>query len=331
MSATVLDADSTSSGFRLVRGLRIGLMPALLVLALVVFSLLSDQFLNPSNLKDIVVNSGDLAMLAAGMTLVILLGGIDISAGPMLGVIAWIIASAMGAGIDPLLVVGLAMLGGITLGLVNGSIVVFGRVAPIIATLGTAAIFQSVLFVLWASRDRFSEPVLPIFSGVTVGGFPILIIPVLIVYATLAYVLKRRRFGLHIYAVGNDAEGARLLGVSPNKVLLLAYALMGALTGLGALFFIGRVGVVQANSGVDMSIAAIAAVVVGGTSILGGQGGVIRTLGGLLFIAVLQNGVVLAGVPSLWTGAIVGVAVALAVSVDVVTGRFIDRKTGVAK
>lgn len=184
--------------------------------------------------------------------------GIDISAGPTRGVIAWVVASAMGVGINPVLVVVLAVLAGVTLGTVNGSIVVFGRVAPTIATLGTAAIFQSVLFVLWASRDRFSNPVLPIFSGSTLGGFPILIIPVLVVFGGLAYVLKMRRFGLHIYAVGNDPEGARLLGVSSDKVFLLAYALMGGLTGLGALFYIGRVGVVQANSGADMSIAAIA-------------------------------------------------------------------------
>ncbi|MFT0762801.1 ABC transporter permease [Scrofimicrobium sp. R131] len=331
MSTATAIAPQQDSSLRTIRLIRAGLMPVLLIAALVVFSLLSSQFLNPSNLKDIIVNSGDLAMLAAGMTIVILLGGIDISAGPMLGVIAWVIATMMAAGTSPLLVVASALIAGVTLGLLNGSIVVFGRVAPIIATLGTSAIFQSVLFVLWAKKDRFSSPVLPIFSGQTLGGFPILIIPILLVFIALAYVLKRRRFGLHIYAVGNDPEGARLLGVSANKVTMMAYALMGALTGLGSLFYIGRVGVVQAASGADMSIAAIAAVVVGGTSILGGQGGIIRTLGGLLFIAVLQNGVVLAGVPSLWTGAIVGIAVALAVSVDVVTGRIIDKRTGVAK
>ncbi|MFV0430424.1 MAG: ABC transporter permease [Arachnia sp.] len=326
---SAVDAYATAStDLRFIRALRQGLMPTLLLAELVIFTLLNSQFLTPGNLKDIVVNSGDLAMLAAGMTIVVLLGGIDVSAGPMLGVVAWIIATAIGLGIHPLIVVAIGLLAGIVLGTVNASIVVLGRVAPIIATLGTSAIFQSVLFVLWASRDRFSGPVLPIFSGYSPGGFPILIIPVLLVYAGLAYLLKLRGFGLNIYAVGNDAEGARLLGVPADRVVFLAYALMGALVGLGALFYIGRVGVVQANSGAEMSMAAIAAVVVGGTSILGGQGGVIRTLGGLLFIAILQNGVVLAGVPSLWTGAFVGLAVALAVSVDVVTTRIIDQRTG---
>lgn len=328
--ASKLSVTSRNS-LRLVIGVRQGLMPALLVAELVVFSLLNEQFLSVGNLKDIVVNSGDLAMLAAGMTIIILLGGIDVSAGPMLGVVAWVIATSMTAGLHPGAVIVIALAAGAALGVVNGSIVVFGRVTPIIATLGTAAIFQSVLFVLWGSRDKFSEPVLAIFSGATLNGFPLLVIPVLAVYGLLAYMLKMRRFGLHIYAVGNDADGARLLGVPANRVWLLSYALMGALIGAGALFYIGRVGVVQANSGAEMSMAAIAAVVVGGTSILGGQGGVIRTLGGLMFIAILQNGVVLAGVPSLWTGALVGLAVATAVSVDVITSRIVDKRTGITR
>lgn len=327
--STQTQAKTQGVDTRFLNALRVGLMPTMLLAELIIFGLLSDQFLTPGNLHAIIVNSGDLAMLAAGMTIIILLGGIDVSAGPMLGIIAWLIATSASAGLNPFLIVVLAVAAGAILGMVNGSIVVFGRVAPIIATLGTAAVFQSILFVLWASRDRFSSPILPIFSGASLGLMPLLIIPVLLVYFLVAYLLKLRKFGLHIYAVGNDAEGARLLGVPADKVFFLSYALMGSLIGLGALFYIGRVGVVQANSGAEMSMAAIAAVVVGGTSILGGQGGVLRTLGGLLFIAILQNGVVLAGVPSLWTGAMVGLAVALAVSVDIVTGRIIDKRTGV--
>lgn len=306
-------------------------MPAFLILELLVFTILSPQFLSLGNLKDLLVNSGDLAMLAAGMTIIILLGGIDVSAGPMLGVVAFVIASMMSAGIAPGLVIAAAVLSGALLGLVNGSIVVYGRVTPIIATLGTSAVFQTILFVLWASSDRFSPPVLAIFSGATLGGIPLLILPVLLVFVVLAFLLRGRRLGLHIYAVGNDEEGARLLGVPVGRVWLISYVIMGVLVGFGALFYVGRVGVVQANSGAEMSMAAIAAVVVGGTSILGGQGGVIRTLGGLLFIAILQNGVVLAGVPSLWTGALVGLAVAMAVAVDVTTSRTIDKRTGVSQ
>lgn len=313
---------------RIVRLLRNGLMPVLLIGELLVFSVLSDQFWTAGNITDLIVNSADLALLAAGMTLVILLGGIDVSVGPMMGVIAWVVATAMSSGVDSWLVVALALVCGVLMGAFNGSIVVFGGVAPIIATLGMSAVYQTVLFVLWNSRDRFGGPVLPLLSAQPVAGIPLLVFPILLIYAVLAYVLRMRRFGRHIYAVGNDSVGARLLGVPAGRVTFFTYLVLGALVSVAAMLYVGRVGVIQANSGADMSIAAVAAVVVGGTSILGGQGGVIRTLGGLLFIAVLQKGIVLAGVPSLWSGAMVGAAVALAVAVDVVTNRVITRKQG---
>ena len=322
------NATQASVSERVMRLLRNGLMPLLLVSELLIFSQLSKQFWTPGNITDLIVNSADLALLAAGMTLVILLAGIDVSVGPMMGVIAWVVATTMSAGMNPWMVVAVALISGVLLGAFNASVIVFGGVAPIIATLGLGAAYQTLLFILWNSRDRFGGPVLPILSSQPVFEIPQLVIPILLIYAALAYVLRMRRFGRHIYAVGNDAVGARLLGVPAGRVTFFTYLLLGALVAVGAMLYVGRVGVIQANSGADMSMAAIAAVVVGGTSILGGQGGVIRTLGGLLFIAVLQKGIVLAGVPSLWSGAMVGAAVALAVAVDVVTNRVITRRQG---
>ncbi|RIJ71295.1 ABC transporter permease [Nakamurella silvestris] len=306
--------------------LRSGLMPVLLVLELIVFGVLSKEFFTAGNLSDLVVNSGDLALIAAGMTLVIMLSGIDVSVGPMLGVLTWGVATMTGAGLSPWVVVLTTVAAGALLGAVNGTVIVVGGVAPIIATLGMAAVYQTVLFLLWGSRDLFTGPVVPLLSGQKALGVPLMVIPILLVFVVLAYVLKMRRFGRHIYAIGNDATGARLLGVSVGRVTFGAYVLLGALVGLASMIYVGRVGVVQSNSGSELTLAAIAAVVVGGTSILGGQGGVVRTLGGLLFIAVLQKGIVLVGVPALWSGVMVGAAVALAVSVDVITRRQVDRR-----
>jgi ribose/xylose/arabinose/galactoside ABC-type transport system permease subunit len=308
--------------------LRGGLMPAMLTAEVILFSVLSSQFLTRGSISDLLVNAGDLALVAAGLTLVILLGGIDVSVGAMLGVLSWVAATLVNTGMHPLLVVVVTATGGILMGCLNGLIVVVAGVAPIIATLGMSAVYQTVLFLLWNSRDLFSGPVTPLLSGQPWAGVPMLMLPVLLVFALLYYTLRMRRFGRHIYAAGNDPVGARLLGVNTARVTFGAYAVLGLLVGFASLIYLGRVGVVQSNSGSELTLAAIAAVVVGGTSVLGGQGGVLRTLGGLLFIAVLEKGVVLVGVPALWSGVLVGVAVALAVSIDVITRRNLERQAG---
>jgi ribose/xylose/arabinose/galactoside ABC-type transport system permease subunit len=307
------------------------LLPVLLIGELVLFATTAPAFLSPANLSNVVVNAADLALIAGGLTLVILLAGIDVSVGPMLGVIAWLGASLHVGGLPALLVIVLTLLFGALLGGVNGGLVVLGRVPPIIATLGMAAVYKSVLFVLWDSTDVFTTPVVPALGpAARVGGFPVVGVMVIAAYLVLAYVLRQRVFGRRLYAIGNDPEGARLLGVPVRRTTFGAYVVVGALVGLAALVYAGRVGAVQANSGAELTLPAIAAVVVGGTSVLGGEGGVLRTLGGLLFIAVLQNGVVLLGVPPLWNGVMIGAAVALAVIFDVLTRRILDKRIGAA-
>jgi ribose/xylose/arabinose/galactoside ABC-type transport system permease subunit len=139
-------------------------------------------------------------------------------------------------------------------------------------------------------------------------------------------VSRYRSFGRHVFAVGNDIEGARLNGVPVTRTIILAYSLLGLMVGIAGMIYMARTGVVQASSGFGLELAAIAAVVVGGTSITGGRGSVLSTLGGVLFIAVLQNGVVLTGVPPLWTGVLVGTFILVAVTIDVVGARVAQRR-----
>lgn len=310
--------------------LRQFVVPVLLLGEIVLFAFLSDNFLTPSNLANVALNSVDLALIAAGLTLVIILGAIDVSTGPALGVIAWCVGMLSVAGVPALLVVAAAVGLGCLMGLLNGVLVSLLHVTAIIATLGTAAVWQTVLFALWGGSDLFAPPVSSYAASERVLGIPTSALLALVAFLVLWYVSRFRRFGRHVFAVGNDIEGARLSGVNVRRVQVAAFVLLGGMVGLAAVIYMARIGVVQAASGADLSLAAIAAVVVGGTSITGGRGSVVGTLFGVVFIAILQNGVVLIGVPPLWNGVLVGAFILIAVAVDVLSERLPSR-AGVAR
>lgn len=321
-SAPATARRATWSVASLVRG---GLMPALLVAEIVFFGIWAPGFLSVGNLGNVVINASCLALLAAGMTLVILLGGIDVSVGPMLGVVAWIAATLSVNGVPALVIVLASLAAGAALGGINGALSTFGRVPPIIATLGTSAIFGTTLFLLWGSRDVFSPSILPIVGAQRIGGVPTVAIVLLAVYAGVFYLLRRRPWGRRLYAVGNDPNGARLLGIRVRSITFSAYLLLGAIVGFAAVVYVEQYGAVQAATGSSLTMLAIASVVVGGTSILGGEGGVLRTLGGVAFIVLAQNGVALLGLPPLWNGVLVGVALIVAVTVDLAARRILSR------
>lgn len=306
---------------RRTRQIRQFVVPVLLVAEVILFAALSDTFLTAGNLANVALNSVDLALIAAGLTFVIILGGIDVSTGPALGVVAWVVGTLTLAGLPPLVVVALAVGLGCLMGLLNGLLVSVLKVTAIIATLGTAAVWQTTLFALWGGTDLFAPPVSAYASSERFLGVPASAYLAVAAFLVLWYVSRYRAFGRHVYAVGNDEEGARLSGVNVRRVQIAAFVLVGGMVGLAAVIYMARIGVVQASSGADLSLAAIAAVVVGGTSITGGRGSVIGTLFGVAFIAILQNGVVLIGVPPLWNGVLVGAFILIAVSVDVLSER----------
>ncbi len=309
-----------------VAGLRQLVVPLFLLIEVALFATLSGTFWTSENIANVLLNSVDLALIAGGLTFVILLGGIDVSTGPALGVVAWVVGTLTVADLPPVVVVGAAVALGCLIGLLNGLLVSMLNVTAIIATLGTAAVWQTVLFGLWGGSDLFAPPVSAYASSARTAGIPTVAFLVLIVYGALWYVSRYRAYGRHVFAVGNDVEGARLSGVGVRGVSIATYVLVGAMVGFAAVVYMARTGVVQASSGADLSLAAIAAVVVGGTSITGGRGSVIGTLFGVLFIAVLQNGVVLAGVPPLWNGVLVGAFILAAVGVDVTSERLSQRR-----
>lgn len=306
---------------RLERARRLAIW-ALLALQLVIFSVALPNFLTVNNISNVVVNSAGLAIVAAAMTFVIVLGCIDVSVGSILGVLAWV-AGWLTISFDLPVVVVLAIVIGLgaVMGSLNGTIVAKGRMTAIIATLGMLFVWRSVLYGLWGGRDLFAPPLAPWLGGQRIGVVPVVGLIALVTFAILAAVARYRRFGRDVYAVGNDRTAARLSGIPVDRRIIGAFALLGALVGVAAVMQMARVGVVQAFTGQNFELSVIAAVLIGGTSITGGRGSLFGTLGGVLFVAVLQNGIVLAGVPPLWNGVALGTFILIAVGSDVLLER----------
>jgi ribose transport system permease protein/AI-2 transport system permease protein len=294
----------------------------LLVIEILVFSVISSNFLSVSNFRSVLRNATDMAVVSIGMTMVILMGGVDISVGSALGVVAIIVGWLIQANVNPFLIGLVAILVGTGIGLLNGLLITFGRIPDIIATLGMSNILRALVFGLLGGQWLTGLPEVfgPLAQG-QVFGIPMSIFILGIFYTGFWYLLTHRPFGRHIYAVGNSVEAATLAGINPRKTRILAYATLGSLVGFASLLYVGRLGSVEITVGNDLAISCIAAVFIGGASVLGGRGSVIGTLAGVFFMAVMNNGIVLLGIPSLWQRAVVGSLILLSVAVDLLINR----------
>jgi rhamnose transport system permease protein len=280
------------------------------------------RFLTLDNLANVLLSSAGTGIVALGMTLIILTGGIDVSVGSMLGVTSVAVGYAAAArwGMLPVTLVGLTV--GASLGFANGALVAFGGIMPIIATLGTLNILRALTFQLL--RAKWISDLPPTLH--TLGLGLILHIP-LAAWAAAAltlmffYVTTRRPLGRHIYAIGGNAEAARLAGIDLGRATLFIYATTGVLVGIAALIYVGQTGIVQSNTGVGFELQVIAAVVLGGTSILGGRGSVLGSALGALLVSEIKNGLTLLNISGLAEGMVSGVLILLAVGVDLLRMR----------
>ena len=295
----------------------LGMLPVLILLA-IGFHLLSGRFLSVNNLSIVMQQASINTVLAAGMTFVILTGGIDLSVGSILA------ASAMVAVIVSLFP-DIGMLGipaaiavGLACGFVNGSIIAFLKLPPFIVTLGSLTAIRGVARLLGNDTTVFN-PDLPFdfIGNGSVLGIPWLAIIALATVLVSWFVLKRTVLGTWIYAVGGNVEAARLTGIKVPIVLLFVYSVSGLLAGLGGTMSAARL--YAANGlqlGQSYELDAIAAVILGGTSFVGGVGSIWGTLIGALIIAVLSNGLILVGVSDIWQYIIKGLVIIIAVGLD---------------
>jgi fructose transport system permease protein len=296
---------------------------AALVAAVTLFSIITDTFLEPGNVSLILQQSLVIGTLALGQTLIILTAGIDLSVGAIM-VLSSIVMAKLSA--DQGLPGVLALLAGFGVGtacgLLNGLLVTRLRLPPFIVTLGTLNVF--IALNLWYSKSAtvrgtdMSDLLLWTGNTIDVGDTKITYgsILMLVLFGVFAWVLKNTAWGRHVYAVGDDAEAARLAGVRKDRVLLSVYVVAGLVCAVAAWMLIGRIASASPQAGGSANLDSITAVVIGGTSLFGGRGLVIGTLFGALIVGVLRNGLTLSGVDVLWQDFAVGILIISAVAID---------------
>jgi ribose transport system permease protein len=294
-----------------------------LVVLSIIMAASKSSFLTVDNWANILNQSVFVGILAVGMTIVLVSGGIDLSVGAVAGLTAGIVAWLMGHGVPAPWAFIDALLLGIGLGIINGLVITRLRVPDFIATLAMLGVARGVLFV-WTQGVPFLDYETSAYR--TIGGLdrivwvitlPMLILAVIAIAATV--LLRKSRFGSHLRASGSNAEGARLSGVSVDRVKISVYALSGALAALVGILLAGRLTTVEPTLGNGMELNAIAAAVLGGAALTGGRGSIPGAVIGAITLAVIQNSINLLGIEPAWETLIVGAVLLIAVVLDRVT------------
>lgn len=311
---------------------------ATLVLLVFVFSFGNDAFFTVNNGLTILLQTAVIGLLALGMTLVIITGGIDLSVGSVLALSGVVTGLAIKAGVPVPPAMALGVMTGAAAGFVNGLVITKMRITPFVATLGMMMIARGLALQLTGAApiSRLGELFGELGNGslfriveMRANGFPNVIFPgipypaiLLAIMALLtAYLLMRRQTGRHIFAIGSNEEAARLSGVNVHRTKIAAYTISGAFAGISGMVLMSRLATIQPNEGVMYELDAIAASVIGGASLMGGVGSISGAMIGAFIIGVLRNGLNMAGTSSFIQQILIGVVVIAAVYIDQMRNR----------
>ncbi|MFP4644662.1 MAG: ABC transporter permease [Spirochaetales bacterium] len=288
----------------------------------VLFSFVSGRFLTVSNLLNIVQQSATLGLVAIGVTFAIIMGGIDLSGGSLVALTGALVAGLMTRnGLPPAAAVLITIAAGAALGAFNGLVIVKGKLQPFVQTLAMLAIARGLTLLYTQGRPISGLDPSFTFLGSRVGPIPVAAIVFFGVAAIAHIVLKYTPFGAHIYAIGGNEETARLAGIRVQTIKTTVYAVSGAAAAIGGIVLTARLWSAQPQAATGLELQAIAAVILGGTSLFGGEGSISGTVAGALIIGVLSNGLNLAGVSSYMQQVITGSIFIAAVVLDLWTKR----------
>lgn len=292
-----------------------------LVVLCIVMACLSDNFFTWRNILTVLRQTSINAVIATGMTFAILIGGIDLSVGSVLAICGAIMANLIASGMDLILAILITLLLGLAIGIVNGLLISKGRLQPFIATLGTMTLLRGFTLVytqgkpIGTSGGADSLMFGKIGSGYILG-LPIPVYIMIIVFVIAYYILKHLRTGRYVYALGSNEEATIYSGIKTDKVKLFVYGASGLLAALAGIIVTARLGSAQPTAGSGYELDAIAAVVLGGTSMSGGVGTIGGTAIGALIIGILNNALNLLQVPSYYQNVAKGAVILFAVLLD---------------
>jgi ribose/xylose/arabinose/galactoside ABC-type transport system permease subunit len=308
-----LAARDPAGGLRLDRTLllNIGFVAAFVVLV-VVAATTTESFLTESNLTNLLKQMVTTGLLALGMLIVILTGGIDLSVGSIVG-FAGIMAAGLAADVPVPVAMALAVVAGAGFGVVNGTLIARFRLAPFVVTLAALTTIRGFTYVYSETPITPLDPGFLTLGAETVGPVPIAAIVMLVAFGIAWLFLSRTTTGRAIVAIGGNEEAVRLAGISVRRHVLLAYAISGFCAGLAGVILASRVGIAQPSVGVAFELNAIAACVIGGASLAGGRGSVIGTLGGVALLGLIDNLLTLYDVQSYWQQVLKGLIIAAVV------------------
>jgi len=285
-----------------------------LIVLMVVMSLLSPLFFTVGNLLNTSRFFVEVGLMALGMTLIIITGGIDLSVGSNLALVSVAVGFSYAAGLPLPLAIVFGLVVGMAAGLFNGLFITLLDLHPLVVTLGTFALFQGLAYGLTNAEAVSDFPGwFAYFGQAYFGPVPLQLFVFILAVVVVWLILSRTSFGRYVYAIGNNEEAARFSGVPVRKVKLALYAGIGLLVAMASVIYTSRVYTARGDSGLGLELDVISAVVLGGASIYGGSGTIGGTVLGVLIIATLRNGLVLAGVPSTWQVFVLGVLLLVAV------------------
>lgn len=294
----------------------------ILVVLVVIFSIASPNFLRINNLLNVLRQVAVIGILTAGMTYVIIAGGMDLTVGAYLGLSGVAIAQMMTAGVPVGLAVILTMILMTGIGIVTGGLIVSLNVSAIVITLGMQTVVRGLAYIFSGGLPVYDIPESIVFLGQGyVAGIPVPVIIMLIIVILMGLVLKFSYFGRYIYAIGGNVEAAKLAGVSVNKIVVALYGISAFVASIAGIVLTGRVSSGAPASGTGTEMDVITAVVIGGISVNGGKGSMLGAFLGAVIIGVLSNGLTIMNIGEYYQQVVKGAVLILAVAFDVLANR----------
>ena len=277
------------------------------LIGLIVFSVIvafiNSRFMTTSNILNILRQTSINAVIATGMTFVILTGGIDLSVGSILGFSGAVAAMMLASGVDSIIAIPVALIVGLVVGALNGVLISKGKLQPFIVTLATMTMLRGATLVFTDGKPigtgfEANSKLFAWFGNGYVLGIPVPIIVIIVTFLVALFVLTQTKIGRYVYALGGNEEATKLSGISTDKVKIFVYAISGMMAALAGIIITSRLSSAQPTAGSGYELDAIAAVVLGGTSLAGGTGTIVGTMIGALIIGVLNNALNLMDVSS---------------------------------